>query len=91
MNNSRLRLYPTSSEVSEVVNDAERGITYIVRNEVVYNYIFPSPLTLSHRIDMDIRLVVLGDSGSGANEERFPLIPGDFVEILPPPGKRAWP
>ena len=76
--------FETRSQVSEIVNDTTHGLTFIIRNEIIYNYNFSMPLTSPRLINIEMRVAVSGDASALFPFVMTPLIRGDTLEIIPP-------
>ena len=81
-NGMAIARYQSLDEV-EVVNDGVRGVAYVVRNEVVYDYSLSSPVTAPMRVDFVINAFVQGPRGL-IQESHVPFLIGNFVEFIPP-------
>lgn len=80
--NSEDLLFFDPNTVPEIETDPNRGVAYVIRDQVVYNYNLVSPVTEPYRVSFDISLFVEGP-GSVTAISRIPFF-SDIIEIIPP-------
>lgn len=81
-NTAFVRHNSVASPGVELVNDTARGVTYVVREEIVYTYTFNSPVTERESTEFIVNLFMTGP-GDVISQNRIPFIV-DTVDIVPP-------